>query len=127
MTPCRLPTVTPLQFAYLEALYDGKKTGKEMRAKLSRRGVRKSPIAFYRTIRWLKNATLVTSSKSATETGGYLGPVCVYRLTKAGRDAVADARAFNDRQVSAHEAHHVPVSTRRSTKPSNNDPTKEAL
>jgi DNA-binding MarR family transcriptional regulator len=55
MTPSTLPTVSPLQYAYLEALYHGKKTAKEMRTQLSRRGVRNNPFAFYRTIRWLKD------------------------------------------------------------------------
>ena len=106
MTPRRTPTLTPLHLAYLEALYDGKKTGKEMRATLSRRGVRNNPIAFYRTIRWLKDAALITSSRCVTQPFGYLGPVLVYELTKAGRHSASITRA---------------------TKLSNNNPIKEAF
>lgn len=126
MTPSAARTVSPLQYACLETLYDGKKTGKQMRATLSGRGVRKNPIAFYHTIRWLKDAALIASSRSVTQPFGYLGPAFVYELTAAGRYAVLVTRALNDTQVSAAEAYRVPASKHRATKPSNNYPIREA-
>ena len=46
-------------------------------------------------IQRLTTANFVTSSKSATETGGYLDPERIYKLATAGRDTVARTRAFD--------------------------------
>lgn len=94
MTPRTLPTVTPLQFVFLDVLSDGTLTGKEMRRKLRRRGACRSPIAFYRVIQRLKQAGLVTARRVPKDQGQFRGAQCKYSVTKAGRDAVAVTRAF---------------------------------
>ncbi len=79
------PKLTSLQSKYLTALRDGKKTGKQMRRRLRRWGVRRSNGAFYRVIQRLKRRDLVTAEPAPPPKTKYRGPECFYELTANGR------------------------------------------
>ena len=96
MTERTRPSVTPLQFAYLDVLSDGTHKGKELRDKLRRRGAYRSHLTFYRVIQRLKRAGLVSARRVPRDRGEYRGAQCEYTVTIAGRAAVAVTRAFYD-------------------------------
>ena len=89
-----LPTVTQLQFAYLDALSDGFLTGEQLRTKLERSGVCRNPIAFYRVMQRLKKTGLVNGWLITYATSENPGPDGIYELTQAGEDLLAETRAF---------------------------------
>ena len=89
-----LPTVTQLQFLYLDALSDGFLTGEQLRTKLERSGVCRNPIAFYRVMQRLKKTGLVEGWRITYATSKKPGPDGIYELTQAGKDLLAETRAF---------------------------------
>ncbi|MFC1640166.1 replication-relaxation family protein [Gemmatimonadota bacterium] len=89
-----LPTVTQLQFLYLDALSDGFLTGEQLRTKLERCGVCRNPIAFYRVMQRLKKTGLVKGYGITYAEGESPGPHGIYELTQAGEDLLAKTRAF---------------------------------
>jgi len=89
-----LPTVTPLQFVFLDMLTDGFLTGKQLRAKLERSRACRSPIGFYRVVQRLKKAGLITARPITRDRGEYRGAQGLYQLTDGGRDVVAATRRF---------------------------------
>lgn len=108
MTPRTLPSVTLLQFAFLDVLWNGFQTGKEMRCRLERRGVYEGNVAFYRVIQRLKEADLVTAWRIDRDEEDYPGKQCCYELTEAGRDEVIVTRAFYCRSAQLpEEPEHV--------------------
>ena len=94
MKPRTLPTVTQLQFAYLEALEDGFLTGEQLRTKLERLGVCRNPIAFYRVMQRLKKTGLVNGWLIMYAKSEKPGPDGIYELSQAGEDLLAKTRAF---------------------------------
>jgi DNA-binding PadR family transcriptional regulator len=77
---------TDLQRKYLKALKDGKQTGKQMRRRLRRWGVRGSNGAFYRVVQRLKRDDLIKSEHVRKTDGEYRGQEYYYELTAAGSD-----------------------------------------
>jgi DNA-binding PadR family transcriptional regulator len=80
--------VTPLQCEYLQALSDGRKTGKQMRGRLRRKGVRGSNGVFYRAVQRLKNRGLITTELPRKGSWKYRRQERFYILTAAGRGVV---------------------------------------
>ena len=103
MMPGGLPTVTPLQFAFLNELSTGIKTGKYLRERLRQYGLYKSRIAFYRLVRRLKLAGQITARRIPREKGEYRGAQCVYTLTKAGWDELIGTWEFYADESDAFE------------------------
>ena len=85
------PKLTELQCLYLTALRDGKRTGKQMRGRLRRWGVRGSNNAFYRVVKRLKQRALIKSEHLRKADDDYRGQEYYYELTSAG-DEVAGTK-----------------------------------
>ena len=94
MKPRFVPTASQLQCAFLAVLYLGPCTGREMRARLARRRVGGSAVAFFRVIQRLKKSELISAEKIDREPDEYPGKQCRYKLTRAGRREVVAIRAF---------------------------------
>ena len=89
ITPSRMfPELTPRQCEYLQALRDGRKTGKQMRARLRRRGIRGSNCVFYRSIQRLKNRGLIKTERPKKGSWKYRPQERFYKLTAAGSAVV---------------------------------------
>jgi len=73
---------------YLKALSDGRRTGKQLRGRLRRNGVRGRNGAFYRLMQRLKAKGLVTSIPVRDINVDYRGPECFYELTDLGWQAL---------------------------------------
>ena len=80
-----IPTVTPLQYAYLEVLRRGERSGTEMRSRLWRRGAYTSRAAIYKVIDRLKELRLITARRIRRDSGRSPGSLCCYSLTGAGK------------------------------------------
>ena len=80
----REPIATPLQCLFLAELATGAKTGKELRVRLSAWGWNHGRLSFYRVIRRMKDAGLITAKWIARDPGEYRGAQCVYELTERG-------------------------------------------
>ena len=78
------PKLTARQCLYLTALRDGKKTGKQMRGRLRRWGVRGSNGSFYRVVQRLKRRALIKSKHVGTSKPSYKGQEYYYELTARG-------------------------------------------
>ena len=92
MSAQREPTATPLQCLFLAELATGSKTGKELRVRLSAWGWNHGRLSFYRVIRRMKDAGLITAKWIARDPGEYRGAQCVYELTERGWDDVVLVR-----------------------------------
>jgi len=86
------PIATPLQCLFLAELATGAKTGKELRVRLSAWGWEHGRLSFYRVIRRMKDAGLITAKRIARDPDEYPGPQCVYELTERGWDDVVLVR-----------------------------------
>ncbi len=90
------PTVTSLQFTALDVISVYPCTGKELRRRLARRGIRSSENACYRVIHGLRKAKLVNAAMVGRGPDAHPGGQFLYKLTKAGKEAVAATRGFYD-------------------------------
>ena len=90
----KIPTATPRQFLFLEELATGVKKGKDLRTRLRTRGWRANRFNFYRTIRMLKDAGLITARRIPRDPGEYRGSQCAYQLTEPGWDDLLVGREY---------------------------------
>jgi DNA-binding PadR family transcriptional regulator len=114
MKTTTLPTVTQLQFVYLDALSDGFLTGEQLRIKLERRGVCRNPIAFYRVMQRLKKNGLVVGRRITYTESERPGPHGIYELTQAGEAMLSETRAFY--QKSARDSRWLRRSRKHKTR-----------
>jgi DNA-binding PadR family transcriptional regulator len=89
-----LPDITHLQFLVLEALRDGDRLGRELRALLYEHGVRSTAPAFYQMMGRLEDAGLAEGAYDQKLIGGQNVKERRYRLTTAGARAAAHTRNF---------------------------------
>jgi len=80
--------LTARQCEYLEALRNRKRTGKQMRGWLRRRGIRGSNVVFYRAIQRLKNRGLIKTERPKKGSWKYRPQERFYALTAAGSASV---------------------------------------
>ncbi len=88
------PGKSPVQCLFLTELSTGVKTGKQLRIRLGVRGWHQDRTGFYRVIRKLKAAGLITARRIPRDPGEYRGSQCVYQLTEPGWDEVLMTRDF---------------------------------
>ena len=100
-----LPQMTPLQFLVLWLLFQGRKSGRALRAELEARGARMGRAAFSQMIRRMAAARLVRSDFVADDHAGRPIRYCVYQATEKGLDAWRVARAFYARLPEPPDAH----------------------
>ena len=91
--PLRL--LTNLQYLFLLELSTGTKTGKALRAGLRLQEWYGNRILFYRAIRRLKKAGLITARRVPRDPDEYRGSQCEYQLTERGWDAVVQWRELH--------------------------------
>lgn len=97
----KLPTLTHLQFLSLEALNDEERGGREIRALLATYGVRNSGPAFYQMMSRLEEAALVEGWYDQKVIDSQIIKERRYRLTRTGRRALAETRAFYTDRLAA--------------------------
>lgn len=98
MTYRTLRTVTYHQWAYLNELATGVKTGTVLRTRLGLLGWCGNRNAFYRMIRKLKKAGLITARRIPRDPDQYRGAQSLYELTEPGWDEVIAWREFLTRR-----------------------------
>ena len=90
----RLPPVTHLQFLVLEALSGDEQAGRDLRALLLAYRVKSSAPAFYQMMARLEDAGLVEGWYDSRVVGSQHLKERRYRLTRRGRRAFEETRAF---------------------------------
>ena len=93
----RLPNLTPLQFLVLGALVgagDDERRGRDLRAELSKHGVRRSAPAFYQMMARLEDAGWVEGSYTQQIVDGQIIKERGYRITATGHKAWTATRDF---------------------------------
>jgi len=93
----RLPDLTHLQFLVLGTLVgagDEERRGRDLRAELSRHGVRRSAPAFYQMMARLEDAGWVEGSYTQQIVDGQIIKERGYRLTNSGQKAWTATRDF---------------------------------
>lgn len=93
-----LPDLTHLQFAILDVLGPREKSGKEVRAKLGKRRIRKGGPAFYQLMSRLEDAGFVKGRYQQIEVDGYLVKERRYRITGGGEAARRGSLEFYSRR-----------------------------
>ncbi len=95
------PSVTDLQYVFLDELSRGSKTGRHLRIRLQARGWNGKRLAFQRLIRRLKDAGLLVARRIPRDKDEYRGSQSLYELTETGWDAVIKARdSYEDSLIS---------------------------
>ena len=94
MSTAPLPSITHLQFLVLEALAEDEQAGRDLRARLGRHRVRRSAPAFYQMMARLEDAALVEGRYEQQVVEGQLLKERRYRITRPGRRAFEQTRAF---------------------------------
>jgi len=89
-----LPAVTHLQVLVLEAVKDGDAIGRDLRDRLAGHGVRNSAPAFYQMMGRLEEAGLVDGWYEQKLVAGQNVKERRYRITRRGRRALDQTRAF---------------------------------
>jgi DNA-binding PadR family transcriptional regulator len=89
-----IPDITHLQFFVLTALRAGVCSGPDLRARLRRRGVRRSGPAFYQMMARLEDAGLVAGRYARRVVDGQAIKERHYEITPAGDDAWTRTRDF---------------------------------
>lgn len=90
----RLPKITPLHFLTLRLLFEGQKSGHQLRQELAARGVAMGRSAFSQVIRRMEWARLVRGDDASQTRSGRAIRYRVYRATTAGLRAWRRARRF---------------------------------
>src|SRR5262245_34988060 len=99
----RLPPITHLQFLVLEALGADDQAGRDLRSLLASYGVRSSGPAFYQMMARLEESKLVEGEYTQKIVDSQILKERRYRLTRAGKRALDETRAFYaDRLAAAH-------------------------
>ncbi len=89
-----LPPVTHLQVLVLEAVAEAEQSGRELRDRLAAHGIRNSAPAFYQMMGRLEETDLVEGWYEQKLVAGQNVKERRYRLTRKGRRALAETRAF---------------------------------
>jgi len=99
-----IPDITHLQFLVLEALGEGDRLGRDLRALLHEHGVRSSGPAFYQMMSRLEDAGLADGAYDQKVIAGQHVKERRYRITKSGARAAADTRNFYLNRAAARRA-----------------------
>lgn len=99
-----LPESTHLQFAILDILGPKEKSGKQVRAKLAERGIRKGGPAFYQLMARLEDASFVKGRYEQIEVDGYLVKERRYQITGGGEAARRESLEFYSKRGVAKSA-----------------------
>ena len=106
-----LPPVTPLQFAILEALLNGKRSGRQVRVALAAQKIKKSGPAFYQIMARLEDAKWVEGWYEQKIIDGQIIRERWYRILGRGIQALNTTREFYSAstelrfgKVDAHDA-----------------------
>ena len=94
MSKRALPPITHLQFLVLEALSDSEQAGRDLRSLLATHRVRRTLPAFYQMMARLEDAGLVDGWYDQQVVDGQLLKERRYALTRPGRRALEQTRAF---------------------------------
>lgn len=89
-----LPPITHLQFAILSIIGGREKTGREVRAELAERRLRKSGPAFYQLMARLEDEKMVKGWYTQKVVDGQIIKERRYRLLAPGVRALNDTRLF---------------------------------
>lgn len=89
-----VPSLTHLQFAVLDALGAEERPGREIRERLTERGVAKTGPAFYRLMARLEDAGFLTGEYHQKTVLGQHLRERRYRIAGDGEAALNEARAF---------------------------------
>jgi len=89
-----VPSITHLQFLVLEALAAGEQAGRDIRTLLAGHGARRTAPAFYQMMARLVDGGLVEGWYDQKVVDGQLLKERRYRLTRTGRRALDETRAF---------------------------------
>lgn len=99
-----IPELTALQFAILDVVGGTKKSGREIRSKLSERGIEKSGPAFYQLMSRLEEAGFVKGWYDQKIVEGQIIKERKYQLLGAGADALNNTRLFYSSKVGQRQA-----------------------
>jgi DNA-binding PadR family transcriptional regulator len=100
----KLPDITHLQFLVLDALTEDDHAGRLLRARLADYGVKNTGPAFYQMMARLEEGALVEGWYEQKLVEGQHVKERRYRLTRAGRRALDDTRAFYLQRAAAARA-----------------------
>jgi DNA-binding PadR family transcriptional regulator len=89
-----LPPITHMQFLVLEALAEGERHGRDLRARLAAYRVRSSGPAFYQMMARLEQSGLVEGWYEQALVHGQHVKERRYRLARPGRRALDETRRF---------------------------------
>lgn len=104
MSPKPVPSITHLQFLVLEALVDGEQAGRDIRTLLASHDVRRSAPAFYQMMARLEDGAFVEGWYDQKVVEGQMLKERRYRLTRSGRRALDETRAFYLEQLQGARA-----------------------
>ena len=90
----QLPEMTPLQFTLVHLLFDGPKTGQELRFELQRRGMSRTPTAFSRLMQRLRASAFVHRDTLIETVDGRTIRRRTYRVTDLGLIVWTTTRQF---------------------------------
>lgn len=96
-----LPSITHLQFVILDALGQQEAAGRALRGLLAQHGLKSSAPAFYQMMARLELAGWVTGRYEHQVVEGQHLKERRYEITKAGRRALAETRAFYAERLAA--------------------------
>ena len=94
MSQRQVPAITHLQFLVLFSLRASPRLGRQIRRELARRGVRRSPPAFYQMMARLESVGFVSGAYDQKIVDGQIIKERSYALTPAGRAAWQATRDF---------------------------------
>lgn len=89
-----VPSITPMQFLVLRILSNGECSGREIRAQLKSKGVKRSGAAFYEHMARMEDAKLVIGSYVEKTIEGQRVRERRYEITGDGLKAFESAREF---------------------------------
>lgn len=92
-----LPEITHLQFVVMDIMGTKKTSGRELRESLKKIGIKKSGPAFYQLMSRLEESKFVEGSYEFKIVEGQQIRERRYKLKGAGATAIAQARAFYER------------------------------
>ncbi len=95
----RLPKLSHLQFLVLSVLLSDEHSGRELRARLSEFGVRKSGPAFYQLMARLEDSEFVSGRYEQEIVEGQIIRERVYKIRASGTKAWNECRKFHTRVV----------------------------
>ena len=95
----RLPKLSHLQFLVLSVLLGDERSGRELRARLSEFGVRKSGPAFYQLMARLEDSEFVSGRYEQEIVEGQIIRERVYKIRASGTKACKECRKFHTKVI----------------------------